>query len=514
MTDPQTVQDAPVREGDILAGKYRVEKVLGVGGMGVVVAAMHLELEQRVALKFLLKTAAQSPAVVARFSREARAAAKIKSQHVARVSDVGTLEDGIPYIVMEYLEGRDLSDVLTRQGPLPPGAAVDYVLQACEAIAEAHAAGFVHRDLKPSNLFLAKQADGVEIVKVLDFGISKAVIIDSEPQSVRQGALTGTTDIFGSPMYMSPEQLKSSRDVDARSDIWALGTILYELCTGTSPFDRPTVAETFGAILYEKPVPLRKRLHVIPEALEAVILRCLEKDANLRFGNVAELAKALFPFAERATKHSIERTSGVLRRAGVAVDSVPPPPSRLDGAGDPGARPGVAAATNVNQPVGASTRTAWGAADRAARPGSGARLIIAFAGLVTVVALGFLAFTRLNAKPPRVSPAAPVDPPVAVVTAAPIPSSVATVATVAPRATVAPTAPVATVEPTPSASAVATGGAAHGRPRGTKTPPSAPPVVTAVPLSPPPAPVATTAPVAPPPPPRPPEDPDGFGDRK
>ena len=245
MTDPQTADGAPVREGDILAGKYRVEKVLGVGGMGVVVAAMHLELDKRVALKFLLKSAAENPAVVARFAREARAAAKIQSQHVARVSDVGTLENGIPYIVMEHLEGCDLSDVLTRQGPLPPGAAVDYVLQACEAIAEAHAAGFIHRDLKPSNLFLARQADGAEIVKVLDFGISKAVLVDSEPPtSVRQGALTGTTEIFGSPMYMSPEQLKASRDVDARADIWALGIILYELCTGTSPFDRPTIAET------------------------------------------------------------------------------------------------------------------------------------------------------------------------------------------------------------------------------------------------------------------------------
>jgi serine/threonine-protein kinase len=502
MTDPTAAESAPVREGDILAGKYRVEKVLGVGGMGVVVAAMHLELDQRVALKFLLKSAAENPAVVARFSREARAAAKIKSQHVARVSDVGTLENGIPYIVMEHLEGCDLSDLLVRQGPLPPGAAVDYVLQACEAIAEAHAAGFIHRDLKPSNLFLARQADGVEIVKVLDFGISKAVIIDSEPTGVKQGALTGTTDIFGSPQYMSPEQLKSSRDVDARSDIWALGTILYELCTGTSPFDRPTVAETFGAILYEKPVPLRKRFNTIPEALDAVILRCLEKDASLRFGNVAELAKALFPFAERSTKHSIERTSGVLRRAGVRVDSVPPP-SRI---AVTGAGPLGGADAGANQPVGASTRLTWGPADRAAKPRSGARFVLAGAGLAVVLALGFVAVTRLVAKPPRVAPAAPVDQPVTTQTAAPLP-------TVAPKPSVAPvaTAPsTPTVEASPTASVAATGAPVRGKlpPHGSKTPP---------PVTPPPS-TPTNPQVAPPrvapPPPKPPEDPDGFGDRK
>src|SRR5262245_19474099 len=184
--------EAPVQPGDVLAGKYRVEKVRGVGGMGVVVAAMHMDLDQRVALKFLLPAAAAKPEVVARFDREARAAAKIKSEHVARVSDVGKLENGTPYIVMEYLEGGDLADRVEKSGAMPITLAVDYVLQACEAISEAHAAGIVHRDLKPANLYLARQGDGSVIIKVLDFGISKA--ITQGPDSAAQaGGLTKTT---------------------------------------------------------------------------------------------------------------------------------------------------------------------------------------------------------------------------------------------------------------------------------------------------------------------------------
>jgi serine/threonine-protein kinase len=323
MPEPQPTE-VPVREGDLIAGKYRVERVLGMGGMGVVVAAMHAELDQRVAVKVLLPAMAQNPAVVTRFSREARAAAKIKSEHVVRVIDVGNTDAGLPYIVMEYLEGHDLAEVLAGSGKVAPGAAVDFVLQACEALAEAHAAGFVHRDLKPGNLFLARRADGSEIVKVLDFGISKAAIADDVPGGGKPSSLTQTSDVFGSPLYMSPEQLKSARDVDARADVWAIGVILYELCTGVTPFDRATVAETFGSILYEKPEPVRKRAPEVPIELESAILRCLEKDAARRFQNVADLCKALFPFAENVARGSIERTARVLKRAGVAVDSVPP----------------------------------------------------------------------------------------------------------------------------------------------------------------------------------------------
>src|SRR5258706_2580107 len=210
------MNDPPVREGEILAGKYRVERVLGVGGMGVVVAATHIQLEERVAIKFLIKDALASGEAVARFAREARAAVKIKSEHVARVIDVGTLETGAPYMVMEYLEGGDLSQVLQSRGSLPMEEAVEYVLQACEAIAHAHVLGIVHRDLKPANLFLIRRPDGTNAIKVVDFGISKVM---PGKGSSSDNAMTRTRAVMGSPLYMSPEQMTSTRDVDGRTDI-------------------------------------------------------------------------------------------------------------------------------------------------------------------------------------------------------------------------------------------------------------------------------------------------------
>jgi serine/threonine-protein kinase len=484
---PNAPVESPVKEGDVLAGKYRVERVLGVGGMGVVVAALHTELDERVALKFLLPSAAQNPSVVARFSREARAAAKIKSQHVARVSDVGTLETGVPYIVMEYLEGADLSAMLERQGRLPYGVAVDYVLQASEAIAEAHAAGFVHRDLKPGNLFLARQADGSHLVKVLDFGISKAVIADEPTGGAKQGSLTRTSDIFGSPMYMSPEQLKSSRDVDPRADIWALGVILYELVTGVSPFDRATVAETFGAILYEKPRSTRELVAEIPEELDHAILRCLEKDANGRFPNIAEMVKALLPFAKDATRATLDRTSRVLRNAGVSIASVPPP-----ALGQAAARTGL--------PAGSQTRTNWDSAS-AVKPRSNALTAIAVVAGMAVAAIAMYAFLRTPAGASTNTGAKPEQgQPTTVATATP---TVAPVTTTAPAPTetaaaqpTATAAPKPTVEPGP---ALPTG--QRGKPgRPTKAGAAA---------------TAAAAPApAPAPKPKPADDPDGFGDRK
>src|SRR5258706_970099 len=243
------VQEAPVREGEVLAGKYRIERVLGLGGMGIVVAARHVQLDQHVALKFLLPEALANKDVVQRFAREARAAAKIQSEHVARVIDVGTLDTGSPYMVMEYLEGSDLAHILQERGRLPFYEPVDYVLQACEAIAEAHAAGIVHRDLKPANLFLARRTNGRSIVKVLDFGISKVTKGSQDDLS-----LTKTTSLVGSPLYMSPEQMTSARLTDTRSDIWALGVILYELVSGHTPFTAESVTGIVAAILPNEPM--------------------------------------------------------------------------------------------------------------------------------------------------------------------------------------------------------------------------------------------------------------------
>jgi len=218
------MSDSPsssVKEGDLLAGKYRVERVLGSGGMGIVVAARHEQLDQRVAIKFVREEALGNEDAVARFLREARAAVKLRSEHAAKVLDVGTLESGAPYMVMEYLEGSDLGAILSEGEPLSVEVAAEYIAQACEAVAEAHAAGIVHRDLKPQNLFLTQTIGGGARVKVLDFGVSKTL------ESTGGGGLTQTRSMLGSPLYMSPEQMRSSRDVDARSDVWVFGVVLF-----------------------------------------------------------------------------------------------------------------------------------------------------------------------------------------------------------------------------------------------------------------------------------------------
>jgi serine/threonine-protein kinase len=293
----------PPEPGEVLAEKYRVERVLGVGGMGVVVAAHHLQLDERVALKFLLPETTLNAEAVKRFIREARAAVKIKTDHVARVSDVGTLDNGLPYLVMEYLEGADLASELERRGSLGVDEAVELILQASEAIAEAHALGIVHRDLKPANLFLTRRAGGVPWIKVLDFGISK----------ISGGAdhdMTRTFAVMGSPLYMSPEQIRASKSVDARADIWALGVIVYELLSGRVPFAGEALPELSVNIAIEPPLAFPPHSPV-PSALQAVIFRCLEKDRERRYATVADFAQALTPFANPRALPSIERIRAV-----------------------------------------------------------------------------------------------------------------------------------------------------------------------------------------------------------
>jgi len=293
----------PVREGDLLAGKYRVERIIGSGGMGVVVAARHEQLDQRVALKFVRDEALGNEQAVQRFLREARAAVKLKSEHAARVLDVGTLESGAPYMVMEFLEGRDLGQVLADDGPLAVEAAAEWIVQACEAIAEAHAAGIVHRDLKPQNLFLARSVGGASKVKVLDFGVSKSMTTSDAVG----GGLTQTRSMLGSPLYMSPEQMRSSRDVDARSDVWALGVVLYELLTRRWPFEAESMPELCLKVVSDPPTRITDFRQDLPRPMIEVIDRCLQKDPALRYENAAELAAALEPMAPPAARVIVER---------------------------------------------------------------------------------------------------------------------------------------------------------------------------------------------------------------
>ncbi|WP_394827887.1 serine/threonine-protein kinase [Pendulispora albinea] len=312
---------APVAPGELVAGKYRIERVLGAGGMGIVVSATHIHLGQRVALKFLRDLgapAAEASGRVVRFLREGRAAAKMQGEHVARVMDVGTLEGGAPYLVIEFLQGADFAALLAQRGPLPVDEVLHHVLQACEAIAEAHALGIVHRDLKPANLFLSARPDGSPLVKVLDFGISKE-------RGALAPQLTSGEVVIGSPRYMSPEQILTPRDVDARADIWALGVILYELLTGNPPFDSDSAAGLSARIVSQDAPKLRKARPDMSSSLEAVVARCLKKDRAHRFADVAELAEAIFGLL-RAGPHlagarvSVDRIVRLARAGTVQID--------------------------------------------------------------------------------------------------------------------------------------------------------------------------------------------------
>lgn len=296
---------APFTEGQVLEGRYRIESLLGAGGMGVVALAHHLHLDERVALKFILPERLNDKTVIDRFLVEARAAAKLKSEHAVRVFDAAKLPDGTPYLVMEYIEGEDLNRVLKR-GPIEVEEAVTYILQACEALAEAHALGIVHRDLKPANLFLTKRPDGTPTIKVLDFGISK--LMTNGPAA----DLTDSQNVLGSPPYMSPEQLSSSKAIDHRTDIWALGVTLFELVTTKRPFNGGTLPEMCVSILTMPPSLVRTVRTELPAELDDVLAGCFEKDRDHRFASLAELADELLPLAPNA-KPSVERIARLIK---------------------------------------------------------------------------------------------------------------------------------------------------------------------------------------------------------
>ncbi|MES1187539.1 MAG: serine/threonine-protein kinase [Myxococcales bacterium] len=503
---------APVRVGEVVADKYLIEQTLGVGGMGVVVAARDQLLDRKVAIKFLLPKLAGSETAVQRFTREARAATRVSSEHVVRLLEIEKLPSGTPFFVMEYLEGSDLRALLRERGALSPSLAVDYVLQALQAVAEGHVKGIVHRDIKPGNLFLTSRADGTPLIKVLDFGIAKT--IDSD--SVESTSLTSSDDVrLGSPAYMPPEQLQNPRDVDKRSDIWSLGATLYELLCGRPPFEGPGYLELASRILSQPPVPLSQQPvpGTLPPGLENILRKCLEKDRDARYANAAELAAALAPFGSDDARVSLGRVAGMFQSS----SSIPALTRSVS------AQDAVACTATLEVPVESrqnpdDRRTSdIGAIASAPAPRSRRNwLVVGAASLLLLAAFllrGSLGVTPRSSDAALVPKSVIADAPVAEAVAAPTPAAVP-----APAPAVEPLAAPA-VDPTPavarsSAEAVRAGqGAPEPRTRGlekvvsaprtteieranVRTPLAAPPVApsadasTAAPAAAPPAPVA------------------------
>jgi serine/threonine-protein kinase len=305
---PQGAGTPAFQPGDIVDERYVVEKPLGSGSFGVVVAARSVADGERVALKIMMRELLDNAEILARFLREAQAAATLESPHTARVLDVRRLRGGVPYLVMELLDGVDLETYVTSKGPLPVAEAVALVSQACDALEEAHARGIVHRDLKLQNMFLTRSPEGTGQLKILDFGIAK---MSPAPGQI---ALTASSVAFGSPQYMSPEQLRSTKDVDARSDLWSLGVCLYELLTGKMPFEGASQPLLFAAILGYPPAPLRPRRPEVTPDLEAIVMRCLAKEPGDRWQSAAEMKSALATWSLKNTGKDV-------------LDTPPPAPS-------------------------------------------------------------------------------------------------------------------------------------------------------------------------------------------
>lgn len=469
----------PVLEGELLAGKYRVERILGQGGMGVVVKARHVELDEPVALKLMLPEVATNEEAVGRFLREARAAVRVKSEHVARVIDVGQLESGAPYLVMEYLDGQDLAQILRERGPLPIDDAIDYLAQACEAVAEAHVLGVVHRDLKPANLMVITRSDGSECVKLLDFGISKV--------SSKDGAaldLTKTSALLGSPFYMSPEQMMSSRDIDGRTDVWALGIILFEFLTGHTPFVAETLPRVCALIATAEPPSLRSIRADVPAGVDAVVQHCLKKNRDERYADVAELANALRPFAAERSAPSLVRVPRIMRSRGLSDSARRALDAATTGTDEPTLAAGDFAGTGLN----------FGHTKRGAARRKWPLLGVAFALVVVGVIAGRLASqpaqkvnegTSASAEQPPAPQATPAEvapsQPTGAAPREPTPTVVAP-APAEPAATPAttPTDPTQNGEPAPQgpfapSSSTSKAGAGNGRPPRRKTAQTAPP---------------------------------------
>jgi serine/threonine-protein kinase len=288
--DDELESELPVPAGVVFAGKYTLERMFAEGGMGIVCLGRHVDLDQVVAIKFLRRALSGRPSIVERFLNEARALAALRSEHVVRVIDVGQLDSGRPYLVMEHLDGMHLETLLERDGPLRVETAIGYTLQVCQALSEAHALGIVHRDIKPENLFLWSGGPTADSVKVLDFGLAKLLA------SSRALGVTGPQDSLGSPGYMSPEQVSTPQLVDSRTDVWSLGVVLYRLLSNVSPFEGDSLIEMLSHILKATPRPLPELVPDLDPELDAIVQRCLEKAPEARYETMSQLADALVDY--------------------------------------------------------------------------------------------------------------------------------------------------------------------------------------------------------------------------
>jgi eukaryotic-like serine/threonine-protein kinase len=279
-------------DGEVLAGKYRVERVLGAGAMGVVVRVTQIGTDQVFALKFLRPSVARDAVAAKRFLREASAAGRIQSPHVVKISDVGQLESGAPYLVMEYLEGSTLDRVLAGDRRLSVEQACDFGVQLATGLAAAHAMGVLHRDIKPANLYVCRD-DEAELLKIVDFGVSK--ILDGEDGEGQH--LTRTQTSIGSPLFMSPEQMRSARTADFRADQWSVGAVLYRMLTGKLPFDAKSLPRLCVQVLQGDFAPVRTTCPDIPAEVAKSVERCLRISPDERFADIAALAESLAPFA-------------------------------------------------------------------------------------------------------------------------------------------------------------------------------------------------------------------------
>ncbi|HSY24899.1 MAG TPA: serine/threonine-protein kinase [Polyangiaceae bacterium] len=409
MQPPPSLFSPYPQPGEVLDGKYRIERMLGEGGMGAVAKATHLLRRAPVALKFMSPAILSMAGTVERFVNEGVAASQIDSDHVVKVFDVGRLSTGAPYLVMEFLDGRDLSDVITHEGPrIASTRSVHFTLQMLRALHTAHTAGIVHRDMKPSNCFVIEKDGEPDFLKLVDFGISK-VRVDDE----RASNLTRTNSALGTPLYMSPEQARSPRDVDARSDLYSVGAILYEMLCGRTPYTSESgeYTEILFKIFTTEPEPLRSIQPDVADGLADVVHRALLRDRDARFSSALDMAEALAPFADERSSDLIARMRGVRGRSIVpsAIPAAmsratPPMPPSSDAAAAPAqtfppASPEALRAPKVPTDLGLS-RSAAGGPRPTSRSAAALGIAAGVATIAICVAAGVFVLRNHAAPPP------------------------------------------------------------------------------------------------------------------